>query len=115
MTSSPERPSGGRNTWRLIAILASTMPLKPELSRWLYHAAVALHESGESSVPLAGDLAAGRLTKLEGGAAIGTLAGPSFEARIETEARSGVVRFLVTREGLAVQAARQQAQAALLN
>jgi len=32
--------------------------------------------------------------------ALGTFCGPAFEARLDTERGPGVVRFLITREGL---------------
>lgn len=87
--------------WRLLAILESTMRLRPEISRWLYHAAVALHESGETGTRLDGDLAEGQLCHLQTESRLGVFYGPCFEARLEMEEGEGRVRFLVTREGLA--------------
>jgi hypothetical protein len=93
--------------WVLISVLFSSQPLTPPLAMALHHAAFELYRSGGSGSPLAGDLLSGRITNLQKDVLLGDIAGPAFEAEIETERGSGVVRFLLTRQGLELMNARE--------
>lgn len=86
--------------WYLIAVLRSTLPLEEALAMRLYHAAVDLERTQTRVVKLAGDLAMGTITRLDKTMALGSIAGPGFEATIDTPRGGGVVRFVVTQEGL---------------
>ncbi len=89
--------------WLLIAVLASTIPLSPEVASRLYQAAHRLHRSGEAVEKLQGDLLTGRVVRLGRDMALGSITGPAFEAEIATERGDGTVRFLLTRQGLQAQ------------
>lgn len=86
--------------WLLIAVLSSSLPLRPEVSLRLYQAAYRLHRSGENLERLQGDLLRGKVVRLHKDLAIGSVVGPAFEAEISTETGEGVVHFLLTRQGL---------------
>ncbi|MCY1039882.1 hypothetical protein OV208_01020 [Corallococcus sp. bb12-1] len=86
--------------WLLISVLFSSQPLTPALAMTLHEAAYELYSRGEGSREVAGDLLSGRVTNLRKEMALGGIAGPAFEAEIETERGSGTVRFMLTRQGL---------------
>ncbi len=86
--------------WVLISVLFSSQPLSPTLAMTLHQAAYDLYQSGGSVQPVAGDLLTGKVHNLRKDLQMGAIAGPAFEAEIETERGSGVVRFLLTRQGL---------------
>ncbi len=86
--------------WRLIAVLASNVRLEPALSVRLYRSALALHRVEGEVERWRGDDGAGEVRRLGRELLIGSISGPGFEATVETEAGSGFVRFIVTREGL---------------
>lgn len=86
--------------WLLISVLFSSQPLTPALAMTLHQAAQDLYERGEGSKEVAGDLLSGRVRNLRKDVSLGGIAGPAFEADIETERGSGVVRFVLTRQGL---------------
>lgn len=86
--------------WVLISVLFSSQPLSPSLAMTLHQAAYELYRRGDSVQPVAGDLLTGKVHNLRKDVQMGTLSGPAFEAEIETERGSGVVRFLLTRQGL---------------
>lgn len=86
--------------WVLISVLFSSQPLTPSLAMTLHQAAYDLYRRGDSTQPVAGDLLTGKVHNLRKDVQMGTIAGPAFEAEIETERGSGVVRFLLTRQGL---------------
>lgn len=88
--------------WLLIAVLSSNLPLKPEVSLRLYHAAFRLHTKGLHVEKLQGDLLNGRVTRLGKELALGSVVGPAFEAEISTEHGEGKVNFLLTRQGLEI-------------
>lgn len=94
--SAPEPPS----YWLLIAVLSSSLPLSPEQARHLYQAAYRLHRSHETVEKLQGHLLSGRVVALGREVALGSVVGPAFEAEISTERGEGLVRFLLTRQGL---------------
>jgi hypothetical protein len=96
--------------WLLISVLFSSLPLSSALAMYLYQIAYDLHERGESTSPVAGDLASGRVQNLKKDVLLGTIGGPAFEAQLETERGSGTVRFLLTRQGLELMAKRKEAE-----
>jgi hypothetical protein len=86
--------------WVLLSVLFSSVPLTPSLAMALHQAAFELFRRGGSSTEVAGDLMHGRVTNLKKHVVLGEIAGPAFEADLETERGKGRVRFLLTREGL---------------
>jgi hypothetical protein len=86
--------------WLLIAVLTSSVPLSQEVVRRLYQSAFHLHKSGETSEKIQGDLLSGKVVRLDKDMMLGTIVGPAFEAEIATERGDGIVRFLLTRQGL---------------
>lgn len=86
--------------WVLISVLFSSQPLTPSLAMCLHEAAYSLYRKDGGSEKVAGDLITGTVRNLRQDVVLGTLSGPAFEAEIETERGAGVVRFLLTRQGL---------------
>ncbi len=86
--------------WTLISVLFSSIPLSPSLAATLHEAAVDLYRRDEATGPVAGDLVNGRVVNLKRTMQLGTLTGPAFEAKLDTERGSGTVRYLLTRQGL---------------
>lgn len=86
--------------WVLISVLFSSQPLTPALAMTLHQAAYELHARGDAVKEVAGDLLTGKVRNLKKDLALGAISGPAFEAEIETERGSGVVRFVLTRQGL---------------
>jgi hypothetical protein len=86
--------------WVLISVLFSSQPLTPSLAMTLHQVAYDLYRRGDSVQPVAGDLLTGKVHNLRKDVQMGAISGPAFEAEIETERGSGVVRFLLTRQGL---------------
>jgi hypothetical protein len=97
--------------WLLISVLFSSVPLTPVLAMTLHQAAYDLYRRNAGATPVAGDLLQGRVTNLRKDVLLGTIGGPAFEAQIETERGRGKVRFLLTRQGLDLMAARSPADA----
>jgi hypothetical protein len=95
--------------WVLISVLFSSQPLSPSLAMTLHQAAYELYRRGDSEQPVAGDLLTGTVRNLRKDVQMGAIAGPAFEAEIETERGSGVVRFLLTRQGLELMEAQPPA------
>ena len=98
--------------WLLIAVLQSTLPLEPALAMRLYHAAVELHRESGATSTLTGDLAMGEVRRLGRELLIGSIGGPGFEAELDTPRGSGMVRFVITPEGMRQ---REEAPASLPN
>jgi hypothetical protein len=92
--------------WTLISVLFSTQPLTPALAMTLHQTAYELYQRGDAVGQVAGDLLSGKVHNLRKDVALGGIAGPAFEAEIDTERGSGVVRFLLTRQGLELMEAR---------
>ena len=86
--------------WALIAALFSSISLTESLAMALYYAGCDLYERNQEAGEVAGDLLSGKLRRLQEHAMLGNFSGPAYEARIDTERGPGVVRFLITREGL---------------
>ena len=93
--------------WRLIAVLFSSFPLTAELARRLHRCAYELHRSDRDGVEIEDDpdlIVSGHVRNLKQAVALGTITGPSFEADIETERGKGIVRFLLTHQGIELMA-----------
>jgi hypothetical protein len=86
--------------WLLIAVLQSSVPLDDALAMRLYRAAFGLHQRQHDREKLTGDLASGEVRRLRKDLLIGSIAGPGFEAELDTPRGSGTVRFILTRQGL---------------
>lgn len=86
--------------WVLISVLASTLPLNPTLAMTLHEAALDLFRRDQAVGQVAGDMIRGRVVNLKKDLLLGTISGPAFEAEIDTERGHGMVRFLLTRQGL---------------
>jgi hypothetical protein len=87
----------------LISVLFSTFPLTAEVARQLHRSAYDLYRSDAGVAAIDGDsgvILSGEMRDLKQDVAIGTYAGPTFEARVETERGPGVVRFFITRQGI---------------
>src|ERR671931_1494107 len=97
--------------WVLISVLFSSQPLTPPLAMTLHQAALELYRSDGSVSDVAGDLISGKVRNLRKNVLLGHIAGPAFEAEIETERGSGMVRFLLTRQGLELMNAQKNARA----
>jgi len=99
MSETPQPPY-----WLLISVLFSSLPLTPVLAMTLHEAAYALYRRNGSVGPVEGDIVTGKVENLRKDMLLGTISGPAFEARIETERGPGRVRFLLTRQGLELMA-----------
>ncbi len=86
--------------WLLISVLFSSLPLTAALAATLHQAAYDLYTRDAGAAPVAGDLVSGRVRNLRRDMLLGTIAGPAFEAELETERGPGKVRFLLTRQGI---------------
>ena len=96
--------------WVLISVLASSFPLSPSVAMCLHEAAYGLYRKGGSVAPVAGDILSGKVLNLRREALLGTIGGPVFEARVETDRGKGLVRFLLTRTGLELMDTREKPQ-----
>lgn len=101
--------------WYLISVLASTVPLEPALAMSLYEVACALHRSGEGHGEVVQDRMEGRVRNLHRSFALGSIAGPGFEADLEFPEGKGKVRFMLTRQGLDRGARKARLDSALRN
>jgi hypothetical protein len=90
--------------WLLISVLFSTVPLTPALATRLHRAALDLYRRDEGVTRLQGDLVQGEVRNLKQDLLLGSLGGPGFEAHLDTERGAGVVRFLLTRQGIELMA-----------
>jgi hypothetical protein len=84
----------------LISVLFSTFPLDAALAGTLHLAAVDLYRRDVGAGPVAGDVVSGRVVNLKKSLSLGAIAGPAFEAELDTARGSGKVRYLLTRQGL---------------
>jgi hypothetical protein len=92
--------------WVLISVLTSSFPLTPALAMSLHQAAYDLYSRDDTVGQVIGDLANGKVRNLRKDVLIGTIGGPAFEAELETERGHGMVRFLLTRQGLELMGAK---------
>ena len=96
--------------WALIAALFSSISLTEPLAMALYYAGCDLYQRNQEAGEVAGDLLSGKLRRLQEHAVLGNFSGPAYEARIDTERGAGLVRFLISREGLQWMERRVQAR-----
>jgi hypothetical protein len=92
--------------WVLISILVSSVPLREPLALALHRTAYDLYRRDEATARLEGELAQGEVRNLRKTVLLGTLSGPAFEADVDTERGSGMVRFLLTQEGIELMSQR---------
>ncbi|HTE50068.1 MAG TPA: hypothetical protein VK698_04290 [Kofleriaceae bacterium] len=95
--------------WRLISILFSSFPLTPGLAFRLHKSAYELYRSdgGVAAIGREDDAVSGEVRNLKRTALLGTLSGPAFEARLDTERGEGIVRFLLTHQGIELMASQE--------
>jgi hypothetical protein len=93
--------------WVLLSVLFSTFPLEQELALALHQVALDLHQREDTTGLVDQPLAHGRVTNLHREAVVGSIAGPVFEAELETERGKAQVRFILTRQGLELLAQRR--------
>jgi hypothetical protein len=86
--------------WTLISVLLSTIPLEASLAATLHHAALELYRTDAGVQRVAGDVVTGRVLNLRKTLQLGAISGPAFEAKLETARGSGIVRYLLTTQGL---------------
>ena len=98
------------SSWFLIAVLASDIRLSEEASLSLYDAACEMLEAKQERGELRSQPVTGSIRNLGSDVLVGSLAGPMFEADVITSGTSGHVRFLVTRQGLALREEKRHAQ-----
>jgi hypothetical protein len=89
-----------RHAWTLISVLLSTIPLEPALAATLHQAALDLYRRDAGVQQVAGDLVNGRVVNLKKTLSLGAITGPAFEAKLDTARGSGLVRYLLTSQGL---------------
>jgi hypothetical protein len=93
-------PTDSPPYWLLISVLFSSLPLTPPLAMRLFETAYDLYRRDETEGTLSGEMLQGRVRNLKKQALLGAIAGPVFEAEIETERGAGMVRFLLTHQGI---------------
>ncbi len=86
--------------WTLISVLFSSIPLNAALAATLHATALDLYRRDDPFQQVAGDLVSGRVVNLRKTMQLGSITGPAFEAKLETERGSGTVRYLLTRQGI---------------
>ncbi|HSM93221.1 MAG TPA: hypothetical protein VLT47_10060 [Anaeromyxobacteraceae bacterium] len=96
MAEAPPPAAG----WTLISVLFSSIPLGPSLAATLHQTALDLYRQDRAVGRVAGDTLSGQVVNLKRTMLLGTIAGPAFEATLETERGSGKVTYLLTRQGL---------------
>jgi hypothetical protein len=92
--------------WRLISILWSSFPLTVDVARRLHAAAYDLYrtDTGVNQLDDGDVVLSGEVRNLKQTMALGSLVGPAFEAHVDTARGHGVVRFLLTHEGIELMA-----------
>ena len=106
--AEPLPPGAG---WTLISVLFSSIPLGPSLAATLHQAALDLYRDDRAVGQVSGDTLSGQVVNLKRSMLLGAIAGPAFEAKLETERGSGTVRYLLTRQGLEQMGVRPPAAA----
>jgi hypothetical protein len=86
--------------WVLISILFSSFPISPTLAMSLHRAAYDLYRRDDAVGKVETALAQGQVRNLKKPMLLGTLAGPGFEAELDTQHGAGRVQFLLTQRGL---------------
>ena len=111
MADAPPPPG----SWTLISVLFSSIPMGPSLAATLHQTALALYRDDKAVGQVAGDTLTGQVVNLKRSMHLGTIAGPAFEAKLETERGSGTVRYLLTRQGLELIGMDEKPRRALMN
>jgi hypothetical protein len=88
------------NSWTLISVLFSNVPLEAGLAATLHQTALELYRTDGAMQQVAGDALSGRVVNLKKTLQLGAISGPAFEATLETARGSGKVRYLLTTQGL---------------
>ena len=96
MAEAPPPPG----SWTLISVLFSSIPMEPSLAATLHQTALALYRDDQAVGQVSGDTLSGQVVNLKRSMHLGAIAGPAFEAKLETERGSATVRYLLTRQGL---------------
>jgi hypothetical protein len=86
--------------WTLISVLLSTIPLEASLAATLHQAALDLYRRDGGVQQVAGEVVTGRVVNLRKTLQLGAISGPAFEAKLETARGRGIVRYLLTSQGL---------------
>ena len=94
--------------WVLISVLFSSVQLTPSLAMSLHQIAYSLYQTDTSAGEVMEELARGQVRNLRKHMVLGEIAGPAFEAELETERGPGTVRFLLTRQGLELMKAAEE-------
>lgn len=94
--------------WVLISVLFSSFPLTSRVATAVLQVAQELYVSGDGEAPVHGDFVSGKVKNLKKQFLVGTIGGPAFEAELETERGAGTVRFMLTREAIALAEAQSQ-------
>lgn len=95
--------------WVLVSVLTSTVPLEQGLALALHRVALDLYKTGVGLGHVDHQLAHGQVKNLKKEALVGTVGGPVFEAELDTERGEGLVRFILTRQGIELFEAREAA------
>jgi hypothetical protein len=95
--------------WVLISVLFSSTPLSSSLAMTLHQAAYDLYQRDASAAEIDRELTRGTVRNLRKDALLGAMGGPCFEAELDTERGHAQVRFFLTRSGLELMNARQDA------
>ncbi len=110
MSSNQEVPY-----WILISVLFSSFPMDQELAAALHAVAMGLYSTDTKTGAVDHRLARGTVVNQNTEAVIGTVRGPVFEAKLDTERGAGLVRFILTREGLDLMNAKAVPRPQFLN
>lgn len=102
-------PSDDVPYWVLVSVLTSTVPLDQGLALALHRVALDLFKTGTGVGHVDHQLAHGQVKNLKKEALLGTVGGPVFEAELDTERGAGMVRFILTRQGIELFDAREAA------
>jgi hypothetical protein len=95
--------------WVLVSVLTSTFPLDQGLALALHRVALDLYKTGGGLGHVDHQFAHGQVKNLKQEALVGTVGGPVFEATLDTERGEGLVRFILTRQGIELLDAREAA------
>jgi hypothetical protein len=102
-------------SWTLISVLFSTIPLDPALAATLHETALELYRTDRTVQQVAGDVLSGRVVNLKKTLQLGAISGPAFEAKLETARGSGTVSYLLTSQGLDLAGVQPERKPSLLN
>lgn len=89
-----------RESWRLISVLFSSMPLSPGVAQRLAKTAFELYAADAVARTITGGTLQGEVRNLRKDLLLGTIPGHAFEAELDTERGHLTVRYLLTDDGL---------------